>query len=179
MRGTIVSTARGAFAYSASKVLLTYTSPAIVSGWTACPWSTRKQRFGQSMMSSSRGNQEDNNVVCKSTTDNDNTESIRLESEMEMQQVASLLSSCLTCPYRDLPIDLSSSSTYSPVSLSSAGRTGSLVFSLLDTDHPPETTTETPFLYTPLLESKMFLKIMGLLSHKIDTVLVCLPIIPV
>ena len=113
MRGTLlVSTARGAFAYSASKVLLTYTSPAIVSGWTACPWSTRKQRFGQSMMSSSRGNQEDNNVVCKSTTDNDNTESIRLESEMEMQQVASLLSSCLTCPYRDLPIDLSSSSTY-------------------------------------------------------------------
>ena len=167
MRGTLlVSTARGAFAYSASKVLLTYSSPAIVSGWTACPWSTRKQRFGQSMMSSSRGNQEDNNVVCKSTTDNDNTESIRLESEMEMQQVASLLSSCLTCPYRDLPIDLSSSSTYSPVSLSSAGRTG-------------QTTTETPFLYTPLLESKMFLKIMGLLSHKIDTVLVCLPIVPV
>lgn len=38
------------------------------------------------------------------------------------------------CPYRDLPIDLSSSSTYSPVSLASAGRTGSIVFSLLDTD---------------------------------------------
>ena len=92
MRGTLlVSTARGAFAYSASKALLTYKSSAMVSGWTACPLSTRKQRFGQSMMSSSRGNQEDNNVVCKSTTDNDNTESIRLESEMEMQKVAGSL----------------------------------------------------------------------------------------
>jgi HAD superfamily hydrolase (TIGR01450 family) len=75
-------------AYSASKVFLAYTSPAMVSGWTGCPLSTRKQRFGQSTVSSSRGNQEDNNDVCKSTTDNDITESIRLESEMEMQKVA-------------------------------------------------------------------------------------------
>jgi HAD superfamily hydrolase (TIGR01450 family) len=82
MRGTLlVSTARGAFAYSASKVFL-------VLGWTGCPLSTPKQRYGRSMMSSSRGNQEDNSVVFKSPTDN--TESIRLESEMEMEKVAGL-----------------------------------------------------------------------------------------
>jgi HAD superfamily hydrolase (TIGR01450 family) len=89
MRGTLVSTARGVFAYSASKLLFTHPSPPMmVSGWTACRSLTRKQRLGQSSMSSARGNRESDSVVCKSTTDI--TESIRLDSEVEMQKVSEL-----------------------------------------------------------------------------------------
>lgn len=84
MRGTFAR-ARCAFVYSASRQLFSHPSSMVmVSGWTGCRLLTRKQRLVESTVSSARGN----NVMCESTSDA--TESIRLESEAEMQKVSGL-----------------------------------------------------------------------------------------